>query len=117
MANKPIQVNAVVPKDTKPYAMFPFGFYCNIELQNAQIGDIVEFCVDWRRDKRRLVRKCKIAVQSSVFTFLMQSLYGERMTIAKLMERWEAWAVVEGIGVQGFSREEALLVEVKPIEE
>lgn len=117
MGNKPVQINSVAPKDIKPYAILPFGLYCNIELQNAQIGDTVEFRVDWRRDKRRLVRKCKVEVQSGIFTFLMKSLYGERMTIAKLMERWEAWAVVEGIGAQGFSREEALLVEVKPIEE
>lgn len=107
-----INIQHLTPKAYKPYAILPFGLYCNSELQNAQIGDIVEFCVDWRRDKRRLVRKCKIAVQSGVFTFLMKSLYGERMTIAKLMERWQAWAIIEGIGAQGFSREEVILIEV-----
>lgn len=45
---------------------------------------------------------------------MLRSIYGENMTIAKLMERWEAWAIVEGIGKEGFSRDEALLLETRP---
>lgn len=117
MANKPFQINAVAPKDVRPYSLLPFGLYCNRALQNARIGDIVEFCVDWRRDKRRLVRKCKVAVQSSVFTFLMKSLYGERMTWAELSERWRAECIVEGLGRDAFSETEVMLIEVEGIEE
>lgn len=42
---------------------------------------------------------------------------GENMTIAKLMERWEAWAVVEGIGKDGINKEQCVIVEVELIEE
>lgn len=45
---------------------------------------------------------------------MLRSIYGENMTIGKLMERWEAWAIVEGIGKEGFSRDEALLLEARP---
>ena len=117
MANKAIQINAVAPKDAKPYAILPVGLYCNRELQNARIGDVVEFCVDWRRDKRRLVRKCKVVVRSSTFTFLMKSLYGERMTWKELSERWRAECVVAGLGSDAFSETEAMLIEVEKIEE
>ena len=34
------------------------------------------------------------------------------MTIAKLFEQWEAWAVVEGIGKDGFDRESCIVIEV-----
>ena len=30
-----------------------------------------------------------------------------------LMERWEAWAVVEGIGKDGIDKEQCIIVEVK----
>lgn len=115
MVNKPFQINAIAPKVSKPYAVLPFGLYCNRELQNAQIGDVVEFCVDWRRDKRRLVRKCKVEVQSSVFTFLMKSLYGERMTWVELSKRWRAECIVKGLGRDAFSEKECLLIEVEEI--
>ena len=115
MANKPIQISAVAPKEAKPYAMLPIGLYCNKELQNAKIGDVVEFSVDWRRDKRRLVRKCKVVVQSSTFTFLMKSLYGERMTWAELSERWRAECIVAGLGRDAFSEAEVMMIEVEGI--
>lgn len=44
---------------------------------------------------------------------MLRSIYGENMTIAKLMERWEAWAVVEGIGKDGVDKEQCIIVEVK----
>ena len=77
---------------------------------------MVIFQADWRQDKRRLVRKCKVSVQSSVFTFLMKSLYGERMTWTELSERWRAECVVEGLGRDAFSETEVLLIEVEEIE-
>lgn len=90
--------------------------YCNAQLQKARPGDIATFYSEWRHDKRRIVQLCRFRINSPEFTFMLRSIYGERMTIAKLMERWEAWAVVEGIGAQGFSREEAIIVEVSNLE-
>ena len=93
--------------------ILPIGLYCNKTLQTAKIGDVVQFHCEWRKDKRVITNICRFRINSPEFTFMLRCVYGERMTIAKLMERWEAWAVVEGIGVQGFSREEALILEVK----
>ena len=100
-----------------PYAILPIGIYCNSQLQKAKSGDLVEFWSDWRHDKRRIVQLCRFRINTPEFTFMLRSIYGEGMTIAKLFERWEAWAVVEGIGKDGFSRDYAILVEVEPINE
>lgn len=70
----------------------------------------------WKRTDMRIVQICRFRINSPEFTFLLRSIYGENMTIATLMERWEAWAVVEGIGKDGFSREYALIVEAAPLE-
>lgn len=109
---KVIRIQHQTPKAEKPFAVLPIGLYCNAALQKAKPGQEVIFQTDWRRDKRRIVQSCRFRVNSPEFTFMLRSIYGENMTIARLMERWEAWAVVEGIGASGFSREEAIVVEV-----
>lgn len=115
--SKLINILHPTPKGGKTaFAIIPIGMYLNRPLQEAAPNSEICFWQDWRHDKRVLVRKCKVQIKSSVFTFLAQSIYGERMTIAKLFEQWEAWAVVEGIGSTGFSREEALVVEVSNLE-
>lgn len=109
---KPIKIQYPTPKAQKPYAVVPVGLYCNAALQKAIPGQEVEFCTEWRRDKRRIVQLCRFRINSPEFTFMLRSIYGERMTIAKLMERWEAWAVVEGIGRDGINKEHCIIVEV-----
>ena len=115
---RPIKIQHPTPQ-TRSVAqvILPIGLYCNKPVQTAKIGDEVIFHCEWRKDKRVITNICRFRINSPEFTFMLRSIYGENMTISKLMERWEAWAVVEGIGREGFSREEALLVEVKPIEE
>lgn len=116
--SRPIKIQHPTPKERSvAQVALPIGMYCNKSLQTAKIGDEVQFHCEWRKDKRVITNICRFRINSPEFTFMLRSIYGENMTIAKLMERWEAWAVVEGIGREGFSREEALLVEVKPIEE
>lgn len=117
MAKKPIPILHPPPKPDKPFALLAIGMYCNRELQNAKIGQIVEFWQDWRHDKRVLVRKCKVQIKSSVFTFLAQSIYGDRTRIVDMLAKWEAFAVNEGIGKDGFDRESCLLIEVRPVED
>ncbi|MCM1216528.1 MAG: hypothetical protein NC209_03950 [Alistipes sp.] len=117
MAKKPILLRCIVPKGIKPYTLLPFGLYCNRGLQNARIGDVVEFQTDWRIDKRRLVRKCKVEVNSGVFTFLLKSLYGERTRWEDLHKRWEAECIIEGLGRDAFSKTEVILIEVEEIKE
>lgn len=115
--SKLINILHPTPKGGKTaFAIIPIGMYLNRPLQGAAPNSEICFWQDWRHDKRVLVRKCKIAVNSPVFTFLAKSIYGERMTIAKLFEQWEAECVNEGIGANGFSRDEALVVEVSNLE-
>lgn len=115
---KPINILHPIPKGGKTaFAIIPIGMYLNRPLQGAAPNSEICFWQDWRHDKRVLVRKCKIAVNSPVFTFLAKSIYGERMTITKLFEQWEAECINEGIGSAGFSRDEALVVEVENINE
>lgn len=116
MTKRPIKIQQPAPARL-PYAVIPIGMFCNQKLQKAQIGDVVQFCHEYRRDKRIVTNICRFRINTPEFTFMLRSICGEEMTIAKLFERWEAWAVVEGIGASGFSRDEALLVEVKEVEE
>lgn len=109
---RPIKIQHPTPKAEKPYAILAIGLYCNVELQKAKPGQEVEFCAEWRRDKRVIANICRFRINSPEFTFMLRSIYGERMTIAKLMERWEAWAVVEGIGKDGIDKEQCIIVEV-----
>lgn len=110
---RPIKIQHPTPQ-TRSVAqvILPIGLYCNKALQTAKIGDEVIFQCEWRKDKRVITNICRFRINSPELTFMLRSIYGEGMTIAKLMERWEAWAVVEGIGKSGFSREYALIVEV-----
>lgn len=114
MGKRPIKIQQPVPKADKPFCIAPVGLFCNKPLQKAQIGDTVQFCHEYRRDKRIITNICRFRINTPEFTFMLRSIYGEGMTIAKLFERWEAWAVVEGIGKDGFSRDEALLLETRP---
>lgn len=113
--SRPIKIQHPTPKaSNRGMAIVPVGLYCNSKLQKAQIGSEVIFETEWRKDKRVITNICRFRINSPEFTFMLRSIYGERMTIAKLMERWEAWAIVEGIGKDGFSRDEALLLETRP---
>lgn len=59
---------------------------------------------------------CRFRINSPEFTFMLRSIYGDNMTIAKLMEKWEAWAVVEGIGAAGIDHENCIILEVSNLE-
>ena len=115
---KPIKIQCAAPKSwSVAQVPIPVGLYCNKALQTAKIGDVVQFQCEWRKDKRVITNICRFRINSPEFTFMLRSIYGENMTIAKLMEKWEAWAVVEGIGKDGIDREQCIIVEVELIEE
>lgn len=101
-----------MPKAEKPYAILPIGAYCNAALQKAKSGQEVTFQTSWRKEKRTIVNISRFRINSPEFTFMLRSIYGKNMTIAKLIERWEAWAILEGYGKNGFSREQCLIIEV-----
>ena len=113
--SRPIKIQHPTPKERSvAQVALPIGMYCNKPLQTAKIGDVVQFQTSWRKDKRVITNICRFRINSPEFTFMLRSIYGENMTIARLMEQWEAWAIVEGIGNEGFSRDEALLLETRP---
>lgn len=110
---KPIKIQHPVPRaSNRGMAIIPVGLYCNQKLQKAQIGSEGIFETEWRKDKRVITNICRFRINSPEFTFMLRSIYGENMTIAKLMGRWEAWAVVEGIGAAGIDHESCIIIEV-----
>lgn len=110
---RPIKIQQPTPKpSTRGMAIIPVGLYCNKALQTAKIGDVVQFHCEWRKDKRIITNICRFRINSPEFTFMLRSIYGEGMTIAKLMEKWEAWAIVEGIGAAGIDHESCIIIEV-----
>lgn len=110
---RPIKIQHPTPKERSvAQVALPIGMYCNQALQTAKIGDVVQFQTSWRKDKRVITNICRFRINSPEFTFMLRSIYGENMTIAKLMEKWEAWAVVEGIGAAGIDHESCIIVEV-----
>lgn len=114
---KPINILHPIPKPSNSgIAIVPCGLYCNTALQKARSGDLVEFWQEWRHEKRRIVQITKFRIKSPEFTFMLRYVYGEGMTIAKLLEQWEAECINEGIGSSGFLRDEALVVEVSNLE-
>ena len=113
MTKRPIKIHQRVQRvSNAEVAIVPIGLYCNTALQKARPGDAVCFQYEWRKDNRRIVQMCRFRVNSPEFTFMLHSVYGAGMTIARLMEQWEAWAIVEGIGKEGFSRDEVLVLQV-----
>lgn len=118
MAKRPILVQQLVPRPlAHGLAIVPVGLYLNKGLQKAEPGDAIEFRQSWRRDRRVLVRKAQLPVNSAVFTLLMKAIYGEGMTWKELSGRWEAECIIDGIGAEAFSRDNVLLIEVKEIED
>ena len=116
--SRPIKIQHPTPKERSvAQVALPIGMYCNKPLQTAKIGDVVQFQTSWRKDKRVITNICRFRINSPEFTFMLRSIYGENMTIAKLMEKWEAWAIVEGIGKDGIDKEQCIIVEVEPINE
>ena len=112
---RPLKIYQLAPKEMQTsLCVVPYGRYLNQKLLNAKSGDLVEFCVDWRRDKFVLIRKAKLAVNSSCFNLLLKSIYGEDATWQKLSEEWRAQCIVEGLGNKAFDEQSVLLLEVKP---
>lgn len=109
--SRPINRPHPIPKDGKPFALLPIGMYCNDKLQNAVPGSLVELWQDWRHERRVLVRKCRIQINSSVFTFLAKSLYGERTRIADVLAKWREVYDVP------FDESECILIEVRELNE
>lgn len=112
---KPITIQHPLPTTRDcGFDIFPIGLYCNTQLQTAKSGDVVCFQTSWKKKKRELIQICRLRVNSPEFSFMLRHIYGMDMTIAKLMTRWQSWAIVEGFGKDGFSKDMALLLDTRP---
>lgn len=109
------QVNVIHPKprQNKPYALLPIGAFCNVELQNADEGSVINF---WQGSTCRtmiLLSKVIIPVKSALFSFFVHSLYDREMTIYQKLRQWEEECRQQGLGTLGFDHEKAMLIEVQ----
>lgn len=111
---RPIKIHQLAPKEAQTsLCIVPYGLYLNKALQKAQNGSILEFVVDWRRDKFILLRKATLKVNSSCFTLLLKSIYGEDATWQSVSEQWRANCIIDGLGKSAFDEQSVLLLEVK----
>lgn len=112
---RPIKIHQLAPKEAQTsLCLVPYGRYLNTQLQKAAAGQIIDFIVDWRKDRFILIRKAKVAVNTSCFTLLLKSIYGEDATWQKLSEEWRARCIVEGLGKDAYDPENVLLLSIKP---
>ena len=93
-------------------AVVPFGFYCNQKLAVAKPGDKVVFIQDKKRETRVIKQITRYRIETAEFTFIMRYVFGENMTISKLLADWQAWSIVEGYGKKGFNRDQCLVLEI-----
>lgn len=112
--NRPIKIYQLAPRETQnTLCIVPFGRYLNVKLQKASAGDILDFIVNWRRDRYILIRKATVAVNSSCFTLLLKSIYGEEATWQSISEQWRANCILDGLGASAFDTDNVLLLSVK----
>lgn len=105
---KPICVDA--PK--RGLSLVPCGLYLNKAVKNAKPGDVVVLGEAWRKQKRVLVRKCKIELDTSLGNLIVKHIYGDNARVENVIERWEAECVVENFGKGAIG--EVLLLETRP---
>lgn len=111
---RPIKIHQLAPKEAQTsLCLVPYGRYLNVQLQKAAAGQIVDFIVDWRKDRFILIRRAKIAVNTSAFTLLLKYIYGEDATWQSVSEMWKANCIIDGLGKDAFSDSDVLLLEVK----
>lgn len=114
---RPIKIYQLAPKERQTVlAIVLYGKYLNAQLQKASAGAIIDFIADWRKDRFVLIRKATLKVNSSAFTLLLKSIYGDEATWDSVSGQWRSQCVVEGLGAKAFSESDVLLLELKPFD-
>lgn len=90
----------------------PCGLYLNKTIKNVKPGDVVVLGEAWRKQKRVLVRKCYIDLNTSIGNLIVKHIYGDNTRVENIIERWEAECVVENFGKGAIG--EVLLLETRP---
>ena len=80
--------------------------------RTAKPGDMVSFIKDKKQDVRMIKQITRYRIETAEFTFIMRYVFGENMTISKLLPDWQAWSIVEGYGKKGFNRDQCLVLEI-----
>lgn len=93
-------------------SLVPCGLYLNKAISKSKPGDIVVLGEAWRKQKRVLVHKCKIELDTSLGDFIVKHIYGDNARVENIIERWEAECVVENFGKGAIG--EVLLLETRP---
>lgn len=89
----------------------------NRKLATAKAGRTAVVRDSWRNEKMKIAGVSRVSMKSSVFSFLLRSIYGEQKTATDLMEEWRKQSIIDGYGRHGFSEDECLVIELKEIEE
>ena len=105
---KPICADA--PK--RGLSLVPCGLYLNKTMKNVKPGDVVVLGEAWRKQKRVLVRKCYVDLNTSIGNLIVKHIYGDNARIENIVERWEGECVVENYGKGAIG--EVLLLETRP---
>lgn len=105
---KPICADA--PK--QGLSLVPCGLYLNKAMKNAKSGDVVVLGEAWCKQKRVLVRKCRVGLDTSIGNLIVKHIYGDNARVENIIERWEAECVVEDFGKGAIG--EVLLLETRP---
>lgn len=93
-------------------SLLPCGLYLNKAMKKAKAGDIVVLGETWRKQKRVLVRKCRVELDTSLGNLIVKHIYGDNARVEDIVERWEAECIVENFGKDAIG--EVLLLETRP---
>lgn len=93
-------------------SLVPCGLYLNRAMKNVKPGDVVVLGEAWCKQKRVLVRKCRVELDTSVGNLIVKHIYGDNARVGNIIERWEAECVVEDFGKGAIG--EVLLLETRP---
>lgn len=93
-------------------SLVPCGLYLNKAMSKAKPGDVLVLGEAWRKQKRVLVRKCRVNLDTSLGDFIVKHIYGDNARVKDIVGRWEAECVVEGCGKGAVG--EVLLLETRP---
>lgn len=93
-------------------SLVPCGLYLNKAMKNVKPGDVVVLGEAWCKQKRVLVRKCYVDLNTSIGNLIVKHIYGDNARVENIVERWEAECVVEDFGKGAIG--EVLLIETRP---
>ena len=92
----------------KPWILMPYGYYYNKELQTAREGDILLFSDGKRREIEYI---SPIKLQCGMTSYLCRKTY--RVSLPKVIERWEFNATMEGHDTNVINKDRCLLIFLK----